>query len=285
MNIVGVVFLYKPEIEKVISNISKYIDGLSKLIIWDNTPEEKEADIRRCFTNTSFYNKLVFMGNSGNIGLARPINEAIRITINEKYDALLTMDQDTIWTNFNYYISKIEEFGINNRIFTPCINKEFSSSSEDLIKRKEPLINSGTIYSIEALKSVGFMNEIFFTEGMDNEYYYRALYKGIDVFLVAKAVILQNVEDVHFYNFPIKIVTCRFSPQRLYGITFGIRYIMREFPYDKNIQNYYKWWIRHHYGIKLLFKILFFESNKLEKLYMYFKGIIDANRATIKIIK
>lgn len=284
MNIIGVVFLYNPEIEKVISNISKYIDGLSKLIIWDNTPEENESVIRRCFINTPFYHKLIFWGNTGNIGLARPINEAIKFTIKEKYDALLTMDQDTIWTNFNYYISKIEKFGLNGHIFSPCINREFSSS-EDLIKRKEPLINSGTIYSVEALKIVGQMNETFFTEGMDNEYYFRALYNGIDVFLVPKAVILQNIDDVHYYKFPIKIVACRFSPQRLYGITFGIRYIMREFPYDKKIQDYYKWWIRHHYGIKLLIKILFFEDNKLEKLYMYFKGYIDANNAKIMIIK
>ncbi len=281
MKILGVVILYNPDINKAISNIEKYAAGLSKLIVWNNTQGENIESLKPKFQENQFYEKMLFMGNKGNVGLVEPINIAITKAINEDYDGLLTMDQDTIWTDFNYYIDKISKFGIKGAIFTPSINNLQGDLSKEISIRDEPLINSGTIYSKESLLKIGLMNDVFFTEGLDNEYYFRALKNNIPVFIVSGAIILQNIEDINYYRFPIKIVACRFSAQRLYNITFAIRYIMREFSSDKSVQNYYKWWIRHHYGLKLIIKIVLFEKNKIKKLYMYFKGFIDANKANV----
>ena len=106
--ILGIVVIYKPNINKLISNINKYIDDISYLIIWENSTllrSEKNLIIDNCINSE----KIIFAGNGINQGLSIAFNYALDKANKCRYEYLMTMDQDSEWINFSNYLSKLKQ--------------------------------------------------------------------------------------------------------------------------------------------------------------------------------
>ena len=276
MKAIGIVFLYYPDETQIVNNVGLYAGPLKKLLIYNNTPNVNNDYYRKLFKGCPYFDKLEFLGGEGNKGLALPINIAIRKTINEKYDALLTMDQDSQWVNFGEFIDNVKkEVNYKNNIYRPNI---YNAQGIDLFFTTDNvLFNSGTLYGVYALKKIGLMNENMFIEGIDIEFGIRAQLLNIAILTYKNGKMEHNKEERCNYHkriFGRNIPRCKYNPQRLYGITFSNVLMAREFSGE--IRRRIIKGIFVSYGLKTtILPILLFEKNKISRIYNYFKGIWD----------
>jgi rhamnosyltransferase len=104
----AVVITYYPNKEELHSKIRRYIDSIDSLIIWENTP----ADERRVFKVSlpEYEEKIVYLGTGKNEGIAYALNRSIEWSIENGFTHILTMNQDSIWDNFDFFRQKIRKF-------------------------------------------------------------------------------------------------------------------------------------------------------------------------------
>ena len=124
--ILAVVVTYYPEEDLLKNNIAAFIDEVDKVLIWENTPDVEKLQYR--YIDNS---KVEYCGDSVN-SISRGLNYAWRYAQKEKYDYLLTMDQDSVFLNFQV----LKEYALKNKdkhiILGPWYSKKKSSL---LIKR------------------------------------------------------------------------------------------------------------------------------------------------------
>ena len=95
MKVAGIVTLYNPDNE-VKKNIESYLSDLDKLYIIDNTPNKDNKQV------IPSSNKIVYLPQDDNVGVATALNIGAKKAINDKYNWLLTMDQDSIFPTKDY---------------------------------------------------------------------------------------------------------------------------------------------------------------------------------------
>ena len=88
--IAAVVILYNPELS-ILENIKSYIDQVEKLYVVDNSEASNESLIQEIKS----FSKIEYIPNKYNIGIAAALNIGARKAIEEGFDYLLTMDQDS----------------------------------------------------------------------------------------------------------------------------------------------------------------------------------------------
>ncbi|MFL2145235.1 hypothetical protein [Desemzia sp. FAM 24101] len=272
MSILGVVFLYFPNIDQFISNINCYIGNIDKLIIWQNSSIDVHTkDLIRQKTNAK---KIVFRGNGENIGLPIAINNVLS-EFGNSYEYLLTMDQDSRWLNFEEYMKAIEENKDKNQrigIYGPQIITKYScpnSASEDIV---DHVITSGAMYRIEIFRKIGGFREDYFIDALDEEICLRARKNKIETLKVNKGVLFQEFGDtVEKTFFGKKFFYMKHSSFRNYYIVRNHIYLLKE--YNMNFEK--KNQIIQSYIIRQAIKILLFDESKLSKLNNIYKGIID----------
>ena len=87
--VLAVVTLFCPP-PGVVDNLMTYVPHTDGLYIWDNTPGGA-----RITWPTAIADRIVTHRLGANVGIARALNAARRMTLAEGYDLLLTMDQDS----------------------------------------------------------------------------------------------------------------------------------------------------------------------------------------------
>lgn len=272
MRILGIVITYKPNIGLMIKNIERYVTNIDTLIIWINTPSMSMNDFANLFCDKYYFKKLILMGDNVNRGLSYPLNYARKYAIDNCYDYLLTMDQDSYIVNFDYYINTIEKYDNHNCIYCMRINDDVDYSNE--CDENYDLINSGSIYGILALQKIGTFNELFFVDGIDTEYCIRAILCNIKIYMINNAKIIQSFGDHREYNiWGKKYVISNYSYRRLYGIIFSNVVMFREFPIKWKM--YILKRLSYLWGLNLLLKILVYESDKIIKIKAILKGYKD----------
>jgi rhamnosyltransferase len=283
MKILGIVFIYNPNELSTMHNIDKYANCLTQLIVWNNT-KRGNRHYEEMFSDRPYFNKLLFLGGNGNKGLSKPINAAIYMALEDQYDCLLTMDQDSLWINFDQYldiINKDEQF--RDKIFIPAINDKEKIYDKETELYNGIFINSGAVYGYNALSIVGLMDEHFFVEGIDTDYSIRAIIKHVPIIKVLNGKMLQNKEDgVLKYKRLIfwHLEHCKYNAQRLYGISFSEVVMIRKFP--EPFKSQIKRQFSKLFGWRMILYILFFGKEKCKRISYYFKGIIDGYKLKIQ---
>ena len=177
INIAGVVILYNPEPLVTIENIRTYIGGVKKLYIYDNS-ENQQPELKSLLEELG--NKVSYYFFGINQGISKRLNEAANEAIKDGYDYLLTMDQDSSFTegDFDRYLylihsNKLEgvaQFGVN------C-QPEFTKPNDNPGKAIS-LITSGTVLNLMHINDIGLFNENLFIDFVDTEFSYRVTNKG-----------------------------------------------------------------------------------------------------------
>ena len=171
-NLAGVVILYNEDPHKIIENILSYSTKLDKIYLYDNSTV-KNIDWEIHLNKLGNKVEYVFFGE--NLGIAKRLNTAALSAIKDGYSFLLTMDQDSSFsdTSFAKYlenisqctISNVGQFGIN---FQPKFTKV-----EDLVKEVDILITSGSIICLDHFKLIGKFNENLFIDFVDIDFSFR----------------------------------------------------------------------------------------------------------------
>lgn len=192
MNIAGVVILYHPDITKTIEYINSYASQLNKLYIFDNSAQpcmfisKDLADLKI---------SIEYISTGTNEGISKRLNKAVEKALQEGYDFLLTMDQDSGFEQdvFEQYLSLVDNYNKDNvaQFGVNCDPKHIPVS--DIPLNLDSLITSGTILNLSGCKEIGNFDEKLFIDFVDVEYSLRASYLGYQNIMFTNIVMNHSI--------------------------------------------------------------------------------------------
>ena len=240
MRVLAVVILYFPK-QEAAEIIKSFKDDVDAVMIVDNT--------------------------NNNIGVAAALNLGMKRAIDEGYDWLLTMDQDSVFEDGALKILK----GValtsreNIALISPFhfIKRPVKTSS---IEEVRITMTSGNLLRVSTAKVAGSFEEKLFIDSVDNEYCLRLRKSGFKIIRVNQSILYHSLGTLKKNSLGFSTIT--HPAERRYYITRNMLYVMKKyFP-----QFFF-------FGSKELIKsfllILLVEDNKAGKLKSMFRGIAD----------
>jgi len=269
IKIYGVVLLYNPE-ETIIDNIMSYINYVEKLYIVDNS-EKKNAKLINAIQSLS--PKCIYIDNNGNQGVAHALNIGAKLAIKNGADWLLTMDQDSSFTQ-NSFVKLIDWIEHNDIYDVGIVSPLHFESQVSLLDTNKNYITmtSGNLVNLIIYNKVGDFLEELFIDSIDTEYCLRLKKFNYKIQRVLSVVLNHNLGDIKYYNFGNKKITyTNHNYLRRYYMMRNRMYIWKKYvdvlPSFINSDK--------KEVMKEIVKIILFEKSKFKKLIYIFKGYID----------
>lgn len=256
MHLSAVVVWYNPT-NKEKENINSYIKYVDKLYIVDNSEKENT------FENNK---KIHYVFNGENLGIAKALNIGADLALKEKYDWLLTMDQDTSFKNED--VKKIFEYIKNNDMKNIGIVSPWHDTKLHIQKPKEEIdypidvMTSGNFLNLKIFKKIGGFKDEYFIDGVDIEYCLRLKKYNYKVMRLNKFSIKHNLGNISYKHFFKKELLClNHNYLRVYYRVRNYNYIKQEYhdiaPEFCDILVKIK---------ALVWCIIFYENDKIRKL-------------------
>ena len=272
MKIAACVILYHPD-TSVERNIQSYLYQANKVFIVNNT---ETANSPLQFPNL-LQSNISLIRDGKNEGIAKRLNQVCALAIQEGFEYLLTMDQDSFFyedaitsylqcINVHPNKSQVSMFGVNyeNEISNPDCN----------YKKVKHLITSGSIINLSAYKNIGAFDENLFIDFVDSEYCFNSIMKGYDI------IQYQNIFMNHTLGESMEkrsLVTFK-KTKRSFHSALRLYYMMRNFLYiNKKYKGHFKEEIST-YKTDLTNRVknkLLYRPNRLETLQYLFKAYKD----------
>jgi len=281
MKLLGIIVLYYPD-EKIIGNILSYLPFLDKLIIWENTPEKSQKNIY--FDDNSLQSKILKWGENSNVGLGAPLNKAVEYGIKEGFTHLLTMDQDSYFSqdNFEKYVDFIKSRPEDNSncFYIPnYLVKGNLFLSEDLnFENVTNYMTSGTIYPVSVFSKIGLFREDFFVDTIDIEFGLRAKKSKVSIIAVHFVVLHHGVgyqKKKHRLLWKV-VFPNEYSPTRSYYIIRNGLITFKEYPDPQEKSKYLRYWF-----YKRLVYVVLYESNKINKMKALLLGYYHGKKGIL----
>lgn len=271
--IAGVVVLYRPD-NAVYKNIQSYLQDIDKLYIVDNS-EIQNLELVQQINGLS---NVVYIWNGDNEGIAKALNVGAKNAINDGFDFLLTMDQDS-QANAGMVLSLIaagENIGFAKiGVLAPMhqIGVEHERPKVDGYYSVLSAWTSGSLVNLAIFKQVGPFREDLFIDFVDHEFCLRIKANGYDVYKVTAAIlnhaIGKNLRQIRVLGIPLLVTN--HSSLRRYYITRNRFFVTRLFR-----NRFFGFYLKDKiYFFSELFTILYLEKNKREKLRMICRGLRD----------
>lgn len=270
--VAGVTVLYNPD-DKVYDNIRSYIDQIDKLFIIDNSDCENPP----VTDNFVHMNKVVYVRNDRNLGIARALNIGAIMAREEMFPYLLTMDQDSKATPGMvdallecFVKSELQPIGIVSPYH--LIDFPFPQLNEKPFREVLTAWTSGNILNLSAYEKVGpFLDELFI-DFVDHEYCLRLNTRGYKVMEVPDAILVHKIgNDIKRHViFGVTLIVSNHNPTRRYYITRNRLTVTK--MYKKRFPEFSRSDNRRF--LAELFTIVMFEKDKLKKIAMIGKGIV-----------
>ncbi|VYU05415.1 glycosyltransferase [Clostridium butyricum] len=257
--------------EKIIEVVKSIEYQVDKVIIVDNASEERTIKILNSINKN---NKIKIIFEESNVGIAKALNDGIKLAQKLEYDWVLTLDHDSICERnmINKMINVSKLVNDNIGIITPQI---YETTKKDYISRKvcdsslytyvKDCIQSGSLINIKVFDEIGFFNEELFIYHVDFDFCQRLLKKNYKVIQCNK-VTLYHEEG---YKIPKKLFLKKvfynnYSSTAIYYITRNTVYMAQNyrFTYMKRI-------------IKDCLFIILYDKKRWQRLYYWNKGLCD----------
>lgn len=259
-NTVGIIILYKPNWEISLKTIESACNQVKKLYVVDNTPGVNN------YNKISFFPPIKYISLGENKGIAHAQNIALKEILNENFDFVFFLDQDsliienTVQNLINKYSflnnNGFKIGGIGPRPFDRDLNKEYKGSikkgkklNNNLTEVNE-IISSASLIPTKNFKEIGLMDSTLFIDGVDHEWCWRAKKKGDYKFFIDEDTLLSHKLgegdkkilgiNVHiptpfrtYYQFRNYFYLSRRSYVPIYWkISNGIKYFIKFFYYS-----------------------------------------------------
>lgn len=273
--------------ENVVACVNSAISQVDKIVVIDNSPDSASGNV---FKSVIASDRISFTYNETNKGLGCALNQGIRYSLANGFEWTLLLDQDSLLsdtmvsemlTSYNnlpgdtgkevaIVIPKV--YDLNFRKILPpilttrCVNKKIKKPNRDTFVHFQ--ITSGMLIRNKVFEDVGMMNEYFFIDYIDFDYCFRVLDKGYKILLSKNALLYHRLAEkkkMLFFSFR------EHQPLRVYYQTRNRLFTL--FEYGKNYRSFL-----YSESLRLVckfLKILLLESNKKEKIRMYFHGVKD----------
>lgn len=268
IKIAGIVTLYNPT-DKDISNINTYINDIDILYVVDNTEGKNNKD------RLPISDKIDYIFNNENIGVAAALNLGAKLAIDNNYNWLLTMDQDTTFksgvmdTLKNTILTEdMSQIGI----LTPWHEtKLLDKKSTEKYDYPNDVMTSGNILNLDIFNKIGGFKDWMFIDGIDIEYCLNLNSKGYKIMRVNTVSIEHNLGDLFYKKIFNHLYLCtNHNYIRRY-------YIMRNYHYIFDI--YHKFNFKYCCALisqrHNMIGVLLFEKDKFRKIRNYLRGLKD----------
>lgn len=277
-----IVVSYYPNESQIYNFFSLVEKKNYKVVIVDNSCNDKVK--KKLKENKSKSNLKLIFPNTNN-GIASAFNSGINYLINEGYEYVLLLDQDTD-VNFDIIDKHFNDFiAINDDRKLACgwsfnsipyfLKYRFFSRKVYMNKGiidVDILITSGMIIDLKKIKIAGFFNEELFMDFVDMEWCQRVKKSNFNIY---------GNFDVHCKSHPIGENSINF-----FGLTFPAHKPFRYYYMVKNFliireMNHINGLFLFHETIQMIFKFFFYciFSKKRYEIFKYMiKGYIDGRK-------
>lgn len=267
MKILAIVITYYPNRDLLERNIHAFVDHVDKVYIWENTPEQEKSQYR-CVN----HEKVKYIGDGIN-SISHGLNFAWKCAQENGFDYLLTMDQDSVFLNFETFLYTTIE---NNKkqccITGPAVTESEKFEYNPLISQcgiQNHLITSGMLVPVKILDTIGGYCEDFSVDAIDADLCVKALDAGYMVYRNGNGVLLQQFGESSKHWLFGKVYNCRnYSARRLYGIFRNHLILYRR---HKSIQT-----LKLFLGyFNFLTPMVIWENHRCRKMKAVYSGIKD----------
>lgn len=267
--IAAVIVLYNPDIN-VLTNINSYIDQVDKLFAVDNSDEPNPDFIEKIKLN----NKIEYISNDGNVGIAAALNIGAKKAIEEDFEYLLTMDQDSE-ASPSIVSTMMECFSqdANIALVSPVL---YHPEGRDTIRKSEKSCEqiitawtSGNLLDLNIFKTSGGFREELFIDYVDHEFCLRLNKLGFKIYICNKTTLKHSLGKIGEVNLLFrKVYPTNHSALRLYYRTRNRFYVKKVFK--KDFPEFFKQESKDFW--RTFLKVILFESDRLKKIRYSFKG-------------
>ncbi|MFA7092698.1 MAG: glycosyltransferase [Arcobacteraceae bacterium] len=173
MNLAASVVLYNP-IEEVFDNIKSYADFVDTLILIDNSDKRNINLINNLVSH--YKDKLIYIDNKKNLGIATALNIASNKAISLGYQWLLTMDQDSAFINFEHYkdcllsIENCSDIGLLAANTTRNAKEQCPLNPSMKYEEKFIVITSANIINLKYFDAIGHFDDKLFIDMVDYDF-------------------------------------------------------------------------------------------------------------------
>lgn len=267
MKVLAGIVLYNPNLERLKENINSILKQVDSIVCIDNG--SNNIDAIKELLNPDIY----LIEFKENLGIATALNEILFYASRKNYEWFLTLDQDSVCMPFlieNYekhlYVENPGIIGctIKDRNFKTINNKK-----NDIDEIKE-CITSASFCNTAALIKVGGFSDEMFIDSVDFDICLKLRKNGYKIYKIGYVGLLHEVGKGKNVRLLWKEkVAYNHSALRNYYMARNHIYMAHKYPKDISIVNV----ILKEIEFDII--ILFFEKNKIRKLRMRYKGIID----------
>lgn len=273
--VAAVVILYNPEI-CVLYNLNSYINQVDKLYVVDNSNNINCPLIEKI----KCINKVEYIWNKTNIGIAAALNIGVKKAIEEGFEYLLTMDQDSeappnMISNLLECFSQDPKTALVAPLLHHSNGRNLNYQTTKSCEQVFTVWTSGNLIKLNIFQIAGGYKEDFFIDYVDHEFCLRLNKMGFKIYLCYKTILKHNLGKIKVINlFFKKVHPTNHSALRLYYRTRNRFYVKKTykniFP-DFFIEDNKAFW-------KSFIKAILFENNKLKKIKMTTLGYLDFKR-------
>jgi rhamnosyltransferase len=221
--------------------------------------------------------KAVFIHDGVNEGISKRLNQACTLALQDEFEYLLTMDQDSYFDEvfIANYFKCIESLPGKSNVSMFGVNHEQQTVSSDCsYKKRNALITSGSIINLNAYKNIGKFDEALFIDFVDTEYCFRSILKGYDIIELSNIFMHHEIGELIQKS---SRKSLRSSPRSIHSAT-RLYYMTRNFLYlNKNYKKQFGGQLQIHRKdlINRIKNKLLYRPQRYKTCQYLFKALID----------
>ena len=256
--VAAIVVTYHPKPKEVTDNMRSYASAVDKILVWKNSPED-------IYIPSDLEGKVFILDNGKNDFMAKPLNVALEWCINNGYDYLLTMDQDSKWENASHFVDRALSLAEDDvAIYAPYTIGQYEKPEKDY--DAESVITSGSLVNVKIASLLGGFREDYKIYWVDGEFCYWARKNGYRIRVLHDCSLIQQFgkQTKTLFGF----TTSNYSPFIYYLLIRNMLWMRREFPKGVSIKTVLYTLMYNIRGI------LLGEKQKIVKIHNVNKGIL-----------
>lgn len=276
--VAAIIVSYNPD-SNLFDSINLLLNQVEKVIIVDNGSKEKYVKYIKSINE----DKIEIILNKENLGIATALNIGVRKALENGYEWILTMDQDSkaspdmVKKMFNVYnsINREERKDILS-IFPNFVDERIQSIEENSNMNSyeyvDADITSGNLLRKEVFEKVGFFDDSLFIDLVDTDFCMILNEKGIKMIKIRDAVLYHSLgESKTIKGILGSFNTSNHSALRRYYMTRNRFYIwekykgLNSFTLNRDKKLFKKEFV----------KIILGEKDKVNKIKMVLRGYKD----------
>lgn len=265
------IVLFNPDIMRLTDSINSITEQVDRIILVDNGDSNKTIALLK---NILCNNKIVYINNRGNKGIAHALNRAVEHCLNNNIDWLLTLDQDSVCPS--NIISVYEQYTKIKNVSIVCCAVNYNDqeivdatiAKNEKYTYVESCITSASYINVNDCMQVGGFDEKMFIDRVDFEYCHRILKVGKKILQTNEIVLAHQLGDLQLKHVGgSNIHVGGHSAFRKYYMAQNLIYCHRKHPEN----NSFAFCLIKI--VKLIVKTLVYEDQKIRKVTSIVKGI------------